>query len=111
MFKEEGKNIWIFPDGELPQPSKDKGLPEAHEALIVLNTSNNNANLGLTFYFEDVEPIENVNITVKARRVKCIRIDHPEEIGGNVIPFNKQYALRVKSDHKIVATFGRLDTK
>ena len=83
---------------------------EAHEALMILNTSSKDANIRLSFYFKDKDPIENIPQIVEARRVKCIRIDHPDEIGGVEIPKSIQYALRVESDVKITATFGRLDT-
>lgn len=105
----EGKNVWIFPDGELPVPDRNSGL-EAHEALIVLNTSNNYTNIKLTFYFSDKDPVENIPIKIGAQRVKCIRIDNPNDIGGVKIPYSTQYALKVESDLKVVATFGRLDT-
>ena len=106
---EEGKNVWLFPDGELPEPSKDSPY-QAHEALIVLNTSNKDAHLKMNIYFSDKDPIENIPLEVKAKRVKCIRLDKPEEIGGIKIPLHVQYALRLESDIKIAATFGRLDT-
>ncbi len=109
MAKSEGRKIWIFPDGDLPDKD-EKSRFEAHEALMVLNTSDQDAHLALTFYFSDRDPIEGVSQSVKARRVKCIRMDHPDEIGRVRLPFRTQYALRVESDVEVVATFGRLDT-
>lgn len=109
MAENEGKKIWIFPDGDLPDKD-EKSRFEAHEALMVLNTSDRDAHLQLTFYFSDKDPIENISQSVKAKRVKCIRMDHPVEIGGVQLPFRTQYALRVESDVEVVATFGRLDT-
>ena len=106
---EEGRNVWLFPDGELPEPDKNNPL-QAHEALIVLNTSDKNADLKMSIYFTDKDPIENISIKVKAKRVKCIRLDKPEDIGGVKIPLHVQYALRLESNVKIAATFGRLDT-
>ncbi len=106
---EEGRNVWLFPDGELPEADKDS-LYEAHEALIILNTSDKDANMRLTIYFEDREPILGISLMAKARRVKCVRLDKPEQIGNFTIPKHVQYALRLESDVKIVATFGRLDT-
>ncbi len=106
---EEGKNVWLFPDGELPVPDKGSKL-EAHEAIMVLNTSGKDADLKFTFYFADKDPVENIHQEVKAKRVKCIRLDHPAEIGGFKLPHSTQYAVRVESDVKIVATMGRLDT-
>lgn len=109
MAKGEGKRIWIFPDGDLPEKD-EKSRFEAHEALMVLNTSDDDAQLSLSFYFSDKDPLEGIAQSVKAKRVKCIRMDHPEEIGGIRLPYRTQYALRVESDVEIVATFGRLDT-
>jgi hypothetical protein len=62
------------------------------------------------FYFSDKDPLESIAQSVKAKRVKCIRMDHPDEIGGVRLPYRTQYALRVESDVEVVATFGRLDT-
>jgi len=109
MLKEEGKNVWLFPDGELPDIDKDSPY-EAHEALMVLNTADKNASIKLNIYFSDQEPVLGIPLSVKARRVRCFRLDNPQDIGGINIPKHVQYALRIESDVKIVATFGRLDT-
>jgi hypothetical protein len=109
MGRAEGKHVWIFPDGELPVPDKKSAL-QAHEALIVLNTSDRDAKLKLSLYFTDREPVENIRQEVQAKRVKCMRLDRPEEIGGVEIPKRVQYAIRLESDVKVTATFGRLDT-
>ncbi|MHB1376062.1 MAG: sensory rhodopsin transducer, partial [Candidatus Humimicrobiaceae bacterium] len=104
-----GRNVWLFPDGELPEPDKNSPL-QAHEALIILNTSEKDAKMKMSLYFSDKDPVENIALEVKAKRVKCIRLDKPEEIGGVQIPFHVQYALRLESDVKVAVTFGRLDT-
>lgn len=106
---EEGRNVWLFPDGELPEPDKDSPY-EAHEALIILNTSEKKANINLNIYFSDRDPITGIQIGVEARRVKCIRMDKADQIGGVVIPRHVQYALRLESNIKVAVTFGRLDT-
>lgn len=106
---EEGRNVWLFPDGDLPEPDKNNPY-QAHEALIILNTSDKDANLKMNIYFSDKDPLENISLEVKAKRVKCIRLDKPEEIGGVKIPLHIQYALRLESDVKVAVTFGRLDT-
>lgn len=106
---EEGKNVWLFPDGELPEPDKDSPLV-AHEALMILNTSEKKADIKLSIYFEDKDPVEDIFIEVGPKRVKCLRLDKAEQIGGVVIPKHVQYALRLESSVKVAATFGRLDT-
>lgn len=104
-----GARTWYFPDGYLPEKSADGGM-DAHEALMLFNTGDQPANVRLDFYFEDREPIKDIPVTVDAERVRCLRLDHSEDIGGLAISPLTQYALRVRSDSDIVVQFGRLDT-
>ena len=99
-----GKCIWFFPDGDLPQPG-DSEL-EGHEALIILNPNDADAQMVLTVYYEDKDPDTLEPQTVAAQRVKCIRLDKP--IGGYKIPFG-QYAMKAESTVPVICQFGRLD--
>jgi hypothetical protein len=83
---------------------------EAHEALMILNTGETPANIRLDFFFDHQPPIKDIPIRVDAERVICVRLDHPQEIGGVKLPVLTQYAMRVRSDVKVVVQFGRLDT-
>jgi hypothetical protein len=103
-----GATTWYFPDGYLPE-KKSSGDLESHEALMLLNTSSTSAEVKLDFYFEDREPVKDILIVVAAERIKCLRLDHPQEIGGVDIPALTQYSIRIRSDRPIVAQFGRLD--
>ncbi|MBN2641852.1 MAG: hypothetical protein JXR78_09375 [Victivallales bacterium] len=104
-----GAKVWYFPDGYLPE-KENSGKMEGHEALMLLNTNETDANILLDFYFEDKPPEKNISIKVQAERICCIRLDHADEIGGLVIPPLVQYSIRVRSDVNIIAQFGRLDT-
>jgi hypothetical protein len=104
-----GAKVWYFPDGYLPE-KVSSGNMEAHEALMLLNTNAKTANVFLDFYFEDKPPVKDIGIKVLPERILCLRIDHPDEIGGVVIPPLYQYSIRVRSDVNIIAQFGRLDT-
>ena len=104
-----GAKTWYFPDGYLPAKSVG-GDMEAHEALMLLNTGESDAQVTLDVYFSDRPPIKNIGVNVPAERVIALRLDHPEDMGGHEIPLLTQYALRVVSDTKIVVQFGRLDT-
>ena len=77
---------------------------------MILNTGETPANVRLDFFFDNQPPAKDVPIKVDAERVISLRLDHPNEIGGVVLPPMTQYALRVRSDVKIVVQFGRLDT-
>ena len=105
-----GSKVWVFADGWLPKKTPGTSGLEAHEALMILNTGSKLAHVKLDFYFDTKKPVKNVPVVVPAERVVCLRLDHPGEIGGLVIPPMTQYALRVRSDVKVVVQFGRLDT-
>ena len=106
----DGKKSWYIPDGWIPrQKAGEESGYEGHEALIVLNCNEEEAKIWIDFYFEDKAPIENVTFTVGGKRVKCFRMDKPEEIGGVTLDRLQQYALRVRSDVEIVVQFGRMD--
>ena len=107
-MQSDGAKVWVFADGWLPE--KTTGNLEAHEALMILNTGKSPANIKLDFYFDDKDPVTDVPVTVAPKRVICLRLDHPDEIGGLQIPPATQYALRVRSDVEIVVQFGRMDT-
>lgn len=104
-----GAKIWYFPDGYLPK-KKANGEMEAHEALMLFNPSNEDAFVELDIYFSDLPPLRNIRLTVPAERVRAVRLDHPEELGGVTIPPLTQYALRVRASCPLIAQFGRLDT-
>ena len=109
MEFKNGKRIWYFPDGELPLPG-DEPL-KGHESIIILNDNKGTANVVMTLYFEDRNPIEDIRITVLPKRVKCIRMDNPDDLGGTVVPLETQYAIKLVSDIPVVIQYGRLDTR
>jgi len=104
-----GAHTWYFPDGYLPEKIGG-GLLEAHEALMILNTSPQVAHILIDLYFDDRVPVKDIAVTVGAERVICIRMDKPEELAGAVILPMVQYAVRLRSDVPVVAMLGRLDT-
>jgi hypothetical protein len=105
---EEGARKWFFPDGYLPEPNAEGDL-KSHEALMLLNTGTQPARVQIDVYFEDRAPVNDLVIEVGAERVHCIHMDQPGQLNGLSIPPLTQYALRVVSDRKLIAQFGRLD--
>lgn len=104
-----GAKTWYFPDGYLPEKNSS-GVMEAHEALMLFNTSASEAEVQIDVYFSDRSPAKGIPLKVEAERIAALRLDHPEDIGGLAIPPLTQYALRIRSNINIVAQFGRLDT-
>jgi len=109
-LKGEGAYVWIFPDGYLPP--KIEGELEAHEALMITNTSDKKADVRVDVYFEDKEPEKEIEVEVGAERVLCIRLDKPFGKNQYKIPGPEvQYSLRVRSNVKVVVQFGRMDIR
>ena len=107
---ENGKKTWYIADGYLPYIGlKPDANFEGHEAIMLLNCNDQDATVYFDIYYEDKDPIKDVKITVPAERIKCIRVDHPDEMGGVVIERQEQYSLRVRSDINIVVQYGRMD--
>ncbi len=104
-----GAKTWYFPDGYLPAKRAGDEV-EAHEALMILNVVDQPARIQLDFYFEDRPPVLDVAIEVGAMRVRCIRLDHPEDINGVKLPVCTQYAIRLRSNVKTIVQQGRIDT-
>ena len=103
-----GKRKWFVPDGFIPATSS--GDASSHEAACLLNTSDADANVRFTFYFEDKEPIGPVQLAVGARRTWHVRLDDPSAIGGVELPRGVPYAYAIESDVPIVVQHSRLDT-
>lgn len=103
-----GKNIWIIPDGFLPE--KSNGDFNSHEAICVLNTSDETAEISITVYFENKEPMEKFVAVCEARRTNHIRLDKIMDESGEKIPVGIPYALKVESSVPIVVQHSRMDT-
>lgn len=107
---DNGKKNWYIVDGYLPYSKEVKdGNFEGHEAVMFLNCNSEDAHVFLDIYYEEKEPVKDIAIIVKAERVKCIRMDHPSDIGDVVLDKQEQYSLRVRSDKNIIVQYGRMD--
>lgn len=105
-----GKKTWYFADGYLPVKST-RGSMEAHEALMIFNTHEKAVDALIDIYYSDRPPVRNIPVTVPAERIITLRMDHPEDLAGNTIPEQTQYALRICASEPVVVQFGRLDTQ
>jgi len=109
MNKQNGKLLWVFPDCELPPPGES--LLKGHESIIVLNMNGSAANIGMTLYFTDREPIKLSPTQVNAERVRCYRLDNPADMDGFVVPRETQYAVKLECHLPVIVQYGRLDTR
>ncbi|MBM7570072.1 sensory rhodopsin transducer [Aquibacillus albus] len=103
-----GKKKWIIPDGFLQPISTGDQI--SHEAVCVLNVEEEEAEIKMTFYFEDREPMTEFVTTCGAKRTHHIRLDKIKDANGDEVPRGVPYAIEVDSSVPIVIQHSRLDT-
>jgi len=109
LFREDlVVKTWYIPDAYLASPADDDPVYKNHEAVCVMNTTDTDADMLLDFYFADRDPVENVAVTVPAKRCYHIRLDNPEQIGGTVIPLDVPYGIRVRSEVAVTVQYSRM---
>ena len=102
----DGSRTWFFPDGDIPPPGDH--APYGHESLLMLNPNDEAAEVRITVYFEDAEPVELAAQAVGAQRVLCLRISDP--VDGYQNPHG-QYALKLVTTVPLVCQIGRMDVQ
>ncbi len=104
-----GEKVWVFPDAECP-PVGDNPIP-GHESVIILNPGDEDAHIKITFFYEDKEPVVVSPVTVKARRVRCMRTGEKKDFGKHIAKECVQYAIVVESDIPVIAQYGRAEPR
>ncbi len=105
-----GRTRWVIAEGYIPGSSHG---PEpqmtSHETACMLNASDRDANVEITLYFSDREPVGPYRATVPARRTMHLRfndLDDPQPV-----PRDTDYASVIESDVPIVVQHTRLDSR
>lgn len=110
MNQEIGHKIWAIPEGYIPGKSTGSS-PEmtSHETACILNAGEKEANIEITIYFSDKEPVGPYRIKIPSRRTLHLRfneLNDPQEI-----PRDTDYASVLKSDVPVVVQHSRLDSR
>lgn len=103
-----GKKVWLIPDCFLNSVSKNASI--SHEAICVINTSREDAEIKITLYFEDREARGGFIALCGAEKTHHIRMDKLRDTAGAPIPRDTPYAALVESTAPIVVQYSRLDT-
>jgi hypothetical protein len=105
-----GHERWAIAEGYIPGWSNG---PEpqltSHETACLLNTSDEEANVEITVYFEDREPAGPYKVTVPPRRTLHVRFN--ELTDPQPVPTDTDYASVIESDVPIVVQHTRLDSR
>lgn len=107
-----GKKQWYIVDGYRPSPQPDPDADyKGHESVMILNTNDKDADILINIYFEDKEPVENIKMTVPAKRIKCFVTHDKDALGGVELGVGEQYSMEIKSDIGVIVQYGRLDVQ
>jgi len=105
-----GKKRWAIAEGYIPAWSNGPE-PEmtSHEAACILNAGDEPAQVRITVFFSEKDPVGPYEITVPARRTKHIRFNDlksPQEI-----PKGVEFSTVIEADVPIVVQHTRLDSR
>ena len=109
MGKRYGKRFWVFPDGDRPREGSFKR--KANETLVILNTTDVLAEVEMTIYFTNKEPLRHSKFTVEPERVKCLKTNDVSDMDGFVPGYREQYAIKLQSTTEIVAQYLKAGTE
>ncbi len=110
MDKSIGRTRWAIAEGYIPGWSHGAGPETAsHETACLLNASDQDAQVRITVFFTDREPVGPYRVTVPARRTLHVRFDQLKE--PEPIPVATPYASVIESDVPIVVQHTRLDSR
>jgi len=104
-----GRKCWAIAEGYIPASSHG---PEpqmtSHECVCILNASDRPANVTLTVFYADRDPVP-YHLTVAARRTLHVRYNNltdPEKI-----PLETEFSSVIESDVPVVCQHTRLDSR
>jgi hypothetical protein len=105
-----GRRRWAIAEGYIPSESafSDRALV-SHETACILNAGDVDAQVRITIFFANREPVGPYRVRVQARRTLHLRfndLDDPQPI-----PRDTDYASVFESDVPIIVQHTRLDSR
>lgn len=109
-MKTFGKKTWVIAEGYIPSYGNGPE-PEftSHETACILNTSNKDAEVAITLFFTDKDPVGPYKVKVEAQRTKHLRFNDLEE--PEPVPLDTDYACVIESSVPVVVQHTRLDSR
>jgi hypothetical protein len=105
-----GRTRWAIAEGYIPSGSTGKGRAlESHETACILNTSDQDADVLITLFFTDREPVGPYRVRVPRRRTLHLRFNDLKD--PEPVPRDTDFASLIESDVPIVVQHTRLDSR
>ena len=107
-----GRTVWVIPEGYIPSESYGPNPTRellSHEAACILNPNPQSAEVELTLFFADRDPVGPYRVTVGGRRTLHLRFN---DLGDpQPVPRNTDYSTVIRSSVPIVVQHTRLDSR
>lgn len=109
-MKEIGRRVWAIAEGYIPSYGNGPA-PEfmSHETACILNANDRDANISITVYYTDRDPVGPYRIVVPAKRTRHVRFNDLTD--PEPIPKDTDYACVIESDIPVVVQHTRLDSR
>lgn len=109
-MKALGKKTWVIAEGYIPEYGTGKE-PEftSHETACILNTSKVDAEVELTIFFSDKDPVGPYKVKVEAQRTRHLRFNDLKD--PKPVPLGTDYACVIESSVPVVVQHTRLDSR
>lgn len=107
---EIGHRRWAIPEGYIPSGSvsQDHALV-SHEACCLLNAGREDAEIEITLYFTNREPVGPYKVSLGAERTLHLRFNDLSDPAP--VPRDASYASVIESSVPIVVQHTRLDSR
>lgn len=106
---EIGSRCWVIAEGYIPTTSVGpQPEMESHETACLLNAGDREADVSITLYFGDREPVGPYRVRVPPRRTLHLRFNDLED---PAVPRGEDYASVLESDEPIIVQHTRLDSR
>lgn len=108
-MKAYGKIDWAFSAGRAPLKSNGKE-PDfiSHDKIAVLNTSEEEAMVEMTIFYEDEQPLGTFSVKIEAKRLRKIRFN--DLIDPLPIELERNYSCLIQTNVPVVVQFSRLNS-
>jgi hypothetical protein len=109
-MEEIGRRRWAIAEGYIPSESSfsDRALI-SHETACILNATDRDAQISITLFFKDRDPVSPYRVTVPARRTLHLRFNDLKD--PQPVPHDTDYASVFESNVPIVVQHTRLDSR
>lgn len=110
MTESIGRTKWAIAEGYIPSYSNGPE-PEflSHETACLLNTSDTAAEVRITIYFSNRDPVGPYIVNVPPRRTRHVRFNDLSD--PEPVPRGTEYASIITSNVPIVVQHTRLDSR